>query len=416
MVVPVRIENRAQLIYLLTEAAELEHSILCCYLFAAFSLKHDESEGMNPAQRECVERWRGVLREITIQEMLHLATACNLLTAVGGAPQFRRPNLPASPRAYPPAFKLQLVPFSMAAVEQFCFLERPESMAVADAAQYRVTAQPLDTLSDIFSSERQYETVGELYRGIEDGLSYLTQKLGERQLFIGPDEAQTAETFFGPGLIAVHDLASALAAIQMIVEQGEGASIDAQFSHYNRFVRMRDEYREVLAADAHFAPARPVLLNPYATVPNDLARGAEVNVIDDPLSVDVCNLVDGCYELMVQMLGRLFVHGEESEADLAGLADMVIGVMMEVIEPLATALTRLPAGPAHPGRNAGPSFRLSRGASVPAHRDSARGVFRERLTELAAYGRFLQSVPGAPAVLTPVRAALTRFAESFATP
>jgi hypothetical protein len=30
---PVRIENRAQLIYVLTEAAELEHGIMCCYMF-----------------------------------------------------------------------------------------------------------------------------------------------------------------------------------------------------------------------------------------------------------------------------------------------------------------------------------------------------------------------------------------------
>ena len=44
---PVRIENRAQLIYLLTEAAELEHGIMCCYLFAAFSIKGDVKEGMH---------------------------------------------------------------------------------------------------------------------------------------------------------------------------------------------------------------------------------------------------------------------------------------------------------------------------------------------------------------------------------
>ena len=43
---PVRIENRAQLIYLLTEAAELEHGIMCCYLFAAFSMKSDVKEGV----------------------------------------------------------------------------------------------------------------------------------------------------------------------------------------------------------------------------------------------------------------------------------------------------------------------------------------------------------------------------------
>ena len=35
----VSIENRAQLIYLLTEAAELEHNVLCSYLFALFTMK-----------------------------------------------------------------------------------------------------------------------------------------------------------------------------------------------------------------------------------------------------------------------------------------------------------------------------------------------------------------------------------------
>ena len=43
---PVRIENRAQLIYLLPEAAELEHGVMCSYLFAAFSIKQDVKEGV----------------------------------------------------------------------------------------------------------------------------------------------------------------------------------------------------------------------------------------------------------------------------------------------------------------------------------------------------------------------------------
>ena len=47
---PVRIENRSQLIYLLTEAAELEHGIMCCNLFAAFSIKSDVKEGVTEEQ------------------------------------------------------------------------------------------------------------------------------------------------------------------------------------------------------------------------------------------------------------------------------------------------------------------------------------------------------------------------------
>jgi len=47
---PVRIENRSQLIYLLTEAAELEHGVMCLYLFASFSIKRDVKEGLTEEQ------------------------------------------------------------------------------------------------------------------------------------------------------------------------------------------------------------------------------------------------------------------------------------------------------------------------------------------------------------------------------
>ena len=72
---PVRIENRAQLIYLLTEAAELEHGVMCSYLFAAFSLKKDVKEGIAEEQLAIVRRWRGTILQIAIQEMVHMSLA-----------------------------------------------------------------------------------------------------------------------------------------------------------------------------------------------------------------------------------------------------------------------------------------------------------------------------------------------------
>ena len=44
---PFVIEHREALIYMLCEAAELEHGIMCQYLFAAFSLKQSLDEGLN---------------------------------------------------------------------------------------------------------------------------------------------------------------------------------------------------------------------------------------------------------------------------------------------------------------------------------------------------------------------------------
>ena len=126
MEAPVRIENRAQLIYLLTEAAELEHGIMCCYLFAAFSMKRDVEEGITEEQLTSVRRWRRIILQISIEEMLHMCHACNLLTAVGGAPHLRRPNLPVSPKAYPPDLKLELAPFGRQSLGNFIYIEKPD--------------------------------------------------------------------------------------------------------------------------------------------------------------------------------------------------------------------------------------------------------------------------------------------------
>jgi len=58
----VSIENRAQLIYLLTEAAELEHNVLCSYLFALFTMKRNAEEGLTVDQVASVARWRSTVR------------------------------------------------------------------------------------------------------------------------------------------------------------------------------------------------------------------------------------------------------------------------------------------------------------------------------------------------------------------
>src|SRR6266550_9073540 len=79
---PFVIEHREALIYMLCEAAELEHGIMCQYLFAAFSLKQGEDEGLSAAEVAAVRRWRGVVAHVATQEMLHLALVHNLLSAV----------------------------------------------------------------------------------------------------------------------------------------------------------------------------------------------------------------------------------------------------------------------------------------------------------------------------------------------
>jgi len=80
------VEHREHLWYLLAEAAQVEHLIMCQYLYASFSLKAGPEDGLSMEQAAAVDRWRDVLTSIAIEEMLHLALVFNVMTAIGAAP------------------------------------------------------------------------------------------------------------------------------------------------------------------------------------------------------------------------------------------------------------------------------------------------------------------------------------------
>src|SRR5215469_3846535 len=147
---PIVIEDREELIYMLSEAASLEHMIMCQYLFAAFSLKRDVSEGVTAAQLEAIQRWECVVALVATQEMLHLALVSNLLTALGAYPFLHHPNFPQRAKYYPPGVQLALLPFGDHALQHFLYLERPKGMDLEDAPEFAVPAmlKPSLTLDD----------------------------------------------------------------------------------------------------------------------------------------------------------------------------------------------------------------------------------------------------------------------------
>jgi hypothetical protein len=53
---------------LLTEAAEIEHNLLCSYLYATFSLKREGEGHLTPDQAAACERWRKVVLSIALEE------------------------------------------------------------------------------------------------------------------------------------------------------------------------------------------------------------------------------------------------------------------------------------------------------------------------------------------------------------
>jgi CDGSH-type Zn-finger protein/truncated hemoglobin YjbI len=379
------IEHREALIYMLCEAAELEHGIMCQYLFAAFTLKQDEGEGLTPEELAAARRWRKVISHVATQEMLHLALVQNLLSAVGAAPHLSRPNFPHPASHYPAGVHLALLPFGEQALRHFMFLERPEGMDLNDGDGLAAfgRAVPHMMASDIVPRGQDFATVGHMYRSIEAGFAHLCAKYGEKWLFVGPPRAQaTQQHFRWPELVAVTDLASAQRAIDEILEQGEGPRGHWESAHFGQFVSILDEFEQAREANRGLMPARPVL--PVNVRPCD--RDVEVLLTDDPVTAKVMDLFNVAYEILLQIFERFFAHTDETDAQLKALADATMALMFQVIKPLGDLITTLPAGPSYPGISAGPSFELFYESDyLLPHRDAAWALLTERLDVAAQF-------------------------------
>ncbi|AYF77986.1 hypothetical protein D7D52_33890 [Nocardia yunnanensis] len=393
---PFVIEHREALIYMLCQAAELEHGIMCQYLFAAFSLKTSADEGLSADELDKVTRWRKLVSHVATQEMLHLSLVHNLLSAIGAAPHMARPNLPLPAAHYPAGVQLALLPFGEQALRHFMFLERPEGMDLDDAEGLANVGRAAAHMQqgEIVPRLQDFATVGHLYRSIELGIQQLADKYGERWLFVGPPRAQaTRKHFQWPELVAVTDVASAKLAIDTILEQGEGARGDWRDAHFGQFVEIFDEFEQARRDNPDFQPTRPVLAANVRAPERDIP----VPLISDPATARVTDLFNVGYEILLQIFERFFAHTEETDAQLQTLADATVALMFGVIRPLGELITTLPAGPDHPGMTVGPSFELFYETDyLMPHREAAWTLLTERLGEAVALGESIRADLPAP--------------------
>jgi hypothetical protein len=180
-------------------AIELEHATVPPYLCALYSLDPDRNAKV-----------ADVVRSVFVEEMLHLLLAANLLNAVGGRPRIDTPEMLAPyPRPLPHAdggFEVSLLPFGADALDLFLKIEAPAAPGAGPESD-------------------RYETIGQFYDAIAHGMRELCARLGEANVFCGDPQRQVSPAAFrgGTGRIsAVNSLATALAALDQIVVQGEG--------------------------------------------------------------------------------------------------------------------------------------------------------------------------------------------------
>lgn len=385
--------ERDRLVELLTVAAELEHALCCQYLFAAFSLKGPE-EGLTHRQLELVRGWKSTLYMIARQEMVHLATVNNLLTAIGEAPYFGRADFPTTDRHLPHGVELHLRPFDLQFVEDSLRFEEPPD------------EDPEFELGNLYAEvEKLFESLG------RDG----------KALLIGPREAQIDNSIMLPSyphtdralrrpmwdmlIRKVLTMEDVLAAIRQVRDEGEGISgaVDAA-GHFQMFEKMRDDFVTELQANVAFRPSRPVVMNPWSLKPTGVAPGVVPgnHHLKFQPAIDMADTFNLAYEIMLRMMILFFTQNPLSRSGFRAIQHVVfLPLMALVIRPLGEFLTYLPADDPGEEDRAGAPFRVPRRVAQLPHAEAAWRVLDGQLAQLHEQVNELKGRTGLPSWMPP---------------
>jgi len=276
---PAQIHSLADLEAYLNAALQLEHATIPAYLTALYSLH----AGSNSDATH-------VLRVVVVEEMLHLTLVANVMNAIGLPVDLTGddfvPNYPAHLPSGEIDFLVSIQPFSPAAVTTFLNIERP---AKAPTQEHRLLPCPDLGRGTVLAANPldpsvRYYSIGEFYAEIEHGLRFLDEQYRQqgRELFCGPAGHQvTSEYFYSGGgeCLPVTDLDSALRALRVIAEQGEGMGGgiydgEGELSHYYRFEQLQLA-RYYQKGDIPGRPTGPRLEVDYTAV-HPIAMNAEI--------------------------------------------------------------------------------------------------------------------------------------------
>lgn len=330
-----RITNIDQLRDALQNAIELEHATIPPYLVAYYTLS-GASASVSYAKRS--------IRGIVNQEMLHMALACNILNAIGGTPRIADASfIPAYPGRLPmgieSSVEVHLKRYSRSLVEQtFMAIEEPEVPLIIP-------------VKSALLAPTEIRTIGQFYASVRSEIV----RQGEA-IFTGKPEKQVTGA---SGASAVTNVSTAVAAINTIVEQGEGtptspAGMGTQVAHYYRFEELAKGMKIVpdMASTLGFSfdPGQPIVIDDTADV---------IQMVDDPqlasFEGDAATLAQACdvaYSDLLRILDEAF----------DGMPDKIndaIDHMFGVLEPAITGVlaVQLSSGPDR-GKYAGPRFKF----------------------------------------------------------
>jgi hypothetical protein len=400
------IRSRGELVTALRHAVTLELAVMLQYLYAAYSIPiHGTAlayvrEGLwTPEQLRLVcgdggmtrdGGIRGTLLEVAREEMIHFLLANNILMAIGEP--FFVPMIDFATvngeLEVPLDFSLEAL--GRSSVERFLLIEQPHEH-VGEVRR-----------GDTATVDREgagYGSISELYGNVREGLRRVPDPFlvesgrggGEHHLFLRESINHRHPDY----QLQVDDLRSALFAIDVITEQGEGGVLTREGkedSHYTAFLRIADVLASEPLAAPHglgrrrWSPAYPVARNPT------LRRGEHaLQTVSDPDARTVMRLFNRAYFLTLQLMAQHFGEGPDRSLRRSDLMNGAIDVMTGIMRPLAEVLVTLPSG--HRGTTAGPSFELDSQPAYISRPIVARRAIALRFDHLGAACRNSPLVP-----------------------
>lgn len=204
----------------LQNAIELEYSTIPPYLYALYSLHQNKNAEI-----------AYLIKSVVVQEMLHMAIACNVLNAIGGNPKIDDPCfVPKYPGHLPGGVEGSLIvglaAFSKQVVhDTFMMIEEPEDPLHFPVLSLAAPVQPNTTIGQF------YDRIMTQIRNLGDGI------------FTGDAKKQLTTGLPPLPTMHIHDVTSADGALQLIVRQGEGTKLspldpEHGLAHYYRFAEV----------------------------------------------------------------------------------------------------------------------------------------------------------------------------------
>jgi hypothetical protein len=328
----------------LQAAIKLEFSTLPPYLCALWSIKDVDGNGKLAAE--------AIRDQISLEEMLHMGLACNLLTAIGGTPALNTSGgVPIYPGSLPgnvnPKLEVSLRGLSKEALLDFLKIEQPQF-------------QPLIPPEFTFGLTERQENV-DSFPTIGDFYSYILRTFNSLNPTLKKDKQVNLPLSKS---IIVETLKDVEVAIETILLQGEGSPISPaddgnktdpleDLAHYYRFAEIYKGKKLALVnkelkfegTDIPFPDVFPMAKVPLGGYQEDQVR-AEVRA-------EVSKALKDFDEIFTQMMNHL---QEAWTKDPSALGNAV-GTMFSLREP-AQKLMSIPILADGSSGNFGPCFRL----------------------------------------------------------